>query len=373
MTAVQSGRSPVEGYQPAAVGRRSLARLIDFVLPLLAWLPMIAATKVSLSLALVGYLLSLLLLFVLAIVQLVLLLTKGGTIGYRLCGLTHVSVTTGEVSGGKAFGKYVLESLLSTFTVGIGLIVMVVLIRPPWNQTFLDRPLGLLVIDERLGRSGGEPLPEQRVEPAPAHIEQVSAADLAGGPAAASPAPVRSAAREVPVAPAPSVSAGPVIQSAPWSADRGVPEVSSEPRGELSALDRPVVVDRPTAHWSEAGEATSTVISPLATGCRLELDDGSTVALDKPVVLGREPAAPAGVGDVTTHALRDAGHGVSKTHLAVGVTDGAAWVRDLRSTNGVFIRGDDGAMRKIEPLQATPVIPTETVLFGDRSLRVVLA
>ncbi|RNI22282.1 RDD family protein [Flexivirga caeni] len=373
MSAATFGRSPVEGYQPAAIGRRFLARLIDFALPVLAWLPTLGAAG-SLRFALAAYLVSLVLLLVIGIVQLLLVLTKGGTIGYRVCGLTHVRVTTGAVSGGRAFGKYILESLLSSCTLGIGLIVMVILIRQPLNQTFLDRALGLLVIDERLGRRGGQPLSEAAPVRTAAHIQPVSAAGLVAETTTTpvSPAPTRRDAKPQTFVP-PVVSANPVIQAAPWST--GSDDVDEPaPRAQPAALERPVVMDRPVSGVAmEQAEATSTAISPPVAGPRIELDDGSLVALYKPVVLGREPAAPGGVGDVMTHALPNAGHAVSKTHLAIGMADRAAWVRDLRSTNGVFIRGADGDVRKIEPGKATTLAPHETVLFGDRSLRVVLS
>ncbi len=88
------------------------------------------------------------------------------------------------------------------------------------------------------------------------------------------------------------------------------------------------------------------------------------------VVLGRNPVAPAHAPDAAPVVVDDPAKSVSKTHAVVVVRDGSLLVRDLDSTNGVWV-----VVAGAEPVAADPgvdvVVPSGADLeLGEFVIRV---
>lgn len=119
----------------------------------------------------------------------------------------------------------------------------------------------------------------------------------------------------------------------------------------------PMLTAAPTTPERDADDGAQEL--PAAS---LQLDDGRVVPVADRVEIGRDPAGSSGV------AVDDEQRSVSKTHLAVQRHDGAWWVTDLHSTNGVTIIDLGGASVTLPAGRATVVDPGVIVKFGGRHL-----
>ena len=131
----------------------------------------------------------------------------------------------------------------------------------------------------------------------------------------------------------------------------------------------PARVDRRPRHaaprsWDQ------TIAGPAATWA-LSFDSGERVVVDTLLLVGRSPDPRLGEQGARLVALPSADMSVSKTHLQVVVAaDGALVVTDRGSTNGATLVRK-GTPRHLTPGRPTTLLEGDTVLFGDRQLRVV--
>lgn len=112
----------------------------------------------------------------------------------------------------------------------------------------------------------------------------------------------------------------------------------------------------------------TTVARPRGSGTTVVFDYGERVAVTGRGVVGRDPAP----GDEPVdHLIKVPGGSlsVSKTHLEFGEEQGAFWVRDLHSTNGVRLEAS-GTSRVLTPGERTGVATGGTVRFGNHSFTV---
>lgn len=99
----------------------------------------------------------------------------------------------------------------------------------------------------------------------------------------------------------------------------------------------------------------------------LVLPGGRSVQLDRPVVVGRNPDPSRGPAMAVAVAIPDPS--ISKTHAAIDVVEGVAWVTDLHSTNGTRIEAN-GASAPCTPGQRRRVDAGSTIVAGDVRLHV---
>lgn len=135
--------------------------------------------------------------------------------------------------------------------------------------------------------------------------------------------------------------------SAPADGDVG------ETRISLNAVDAP------------AAPVTAAAVQPSAT-VMLVWDNGTRIAVYGRTLFGRNPAREDGA---TVVAVRDETLSLSKTHFEVGGDEGAPWIIDRHSTNGVVLVRN-GRRATLSPGARTPVRAGDRLEFGDRALTV---
>ena len=87
-------------------------------------------------------------------------------------------------------------------------------------------------------------------------------------------------------------------------------------------------------------------------------------------VLGRNPSAPADAASAFAVSIHDPAKSVSKTHALVQVVGSQLHVRDLDSTNGVWIRTATTAPRRVEPGESVAVPSGADLELGEFVVRV---
>ncbi|AWB87204.1 FHA domain-containing protein [Mycetocola zhujimingii] len=97
----------------------------------------------------------------------------------------------------------------------------------------------------------------------------------------------------------------------------------------------------------------------------LVLPDGTVLPLAGGLVVGRDPLRQEGYPASVLARLHDVERSVSKTHAALGVSAGGAWVVDLNSTNGTFLVAQDGSLTPCLPEVPTPLLPGVDIRFGE--------
>ena len=88
------------------------------------------------------------------------------------------------------------------------------------------------------------------------------------------------------------------------------------------------------------------------------------------VVLGRNPTAPADAASALAVSIHDPAKSVSKTHAIVQVSGTQLHVRDLDSTDGVWIRAADAAARRVAPGESVAVPSGADLELGEFVVRV---
>jgi hypothetical protein len=97
-------------------------------------------------------------------------------------------------------------------------------------------------------------------------------------------------------------------------------------------------------------------------------DDGDSSKIRGTVaVLGRNPTIAGTTGEVQLITILDPAKSVSKTHARLALADGAWWITDLNSTNGVHVIAPDGQNLRLVP--GVPAIIGESFRLGDIMLR----
>jgi len=101
---------------------------------------------------------------------------------------------------------------------------------------------------------------------------------------------------------------------------------------------------------------------------RIDLSDGRRITIRGTALLGRAPV-PEPTEDVAQLiTVRDPALSVSKTHVALVVDDGGAWVVDRGSTNGTVVTLPDGQQVICVPGHRVRVRTGARVLIGDVEL-----
>lgn len=150
-----------------------------------------------------------------------------------------------------------------------------------------------------------------------------------------------------------------------WSPGVGAGQPDTVPAAD--ALDPELEMTRRSpARAREAFEAVEP--DPDPAGAEIELHDGRLVRVVGTALVGRNPVAVDGAQVVR---VVDPGRSVSKTHLQIGVADGAVWVADRGSTNGTLVTLADGQQIVCGPEQHVRLPVGATVSFGNCGLRLV--
>lgn len=124
-----------------------------------------------------------------------------------------------------------------------------------------------------------------------------------------------------------------------------------------------------------AAPAAPPIVAPAATIVaaplwRLRIPGiADAVEIADAVVLGRNPAPPVGLTAVAV-AIHDPAKTVSKTHALLQVAGDQLLVRDLDSTNGVWIRTDSAASRRVGPGEPAVVPSGAHLELGEFVVRV---
>lgn len=340
MTNVIPGLAP--GWEVPSMGRRIGSRCIDGALNVFLVLPpyfMFLNSSIGLG-ALLFYLL------LLTVVFFGVQFLYGASVGQLLLGHRNIDVDTGQPSGPRTVGKNLLISVGSQVSCGLLPIVAVVTADGPFNQTWFDKWLGVVV----LRRSAGAP----PIDETPAILSM--GAPLAY-PAQAYAAPAYAQPVEAPPAYVPPTDEFPVdaaYEAPPWAqapAPVAAPSQSSPGLGP----DRTEVV--PIRDLS-------------AKPGNLVLDNGQVFSLAQPIVLGRDPVPSADHPEALPVAVADAARSISKTHVLIGPELDGAFVIDLHSTNGVAVTPPGGEKVLLTAGEKASVPFGSTVFYGQRSVEV---
>lgn len=101
---------------------------------------------------------------------------------------------------------------------------------------------------------------------------------------------------------------------------------------------------------------------------RLRFEDGRTVEISGFALVGRNPSTSDSDPDANLIVIDH--DTVSKTHLAVGVSDGVAWVADRHSTNGSAIVDLTGGEAPLVPGERVRVEQGSAVRLGTYWVKV---
>lgn len=246
------------------------------------------ALERALSTAATMWTIGVLVLIALSIAQLVLVVTKGQTIAMKMTGLRWVSFADGNINGGSAFGKIMLESIINSFAMGLAAPIIWLVSQDNMNRHWFARTTNIITINIKDGRDTAfvpprlesdehEPdanqpwsptsgLPRPMITdniPSPPIVPTTPTTPPAGTPNSSNaPAPIT----EVPgVSSSPTPSASPLTPPAP--ANPYAPPVEAHtppaPTGAPSAYQPPV----PTGmtHTPPVSEAPSPYAPPVAT------------------------------------------------------------------------------------------------------------
>lgn len=352
-----------------------------------------------------------------AIINIVMVTTRGQTIGRHFLKTRIVKFEDGSQGGGKALLKFLLQGMVSTaplflgalidsgqssdydyyyysepsstFTLlfGIGGIVAWVVIafatQDAANRHWFDRVCGVMTIDLTQGRDtadqhGQVPLASRAM---PQGEKAVPGPDAVSSPPPPPPSPVPPAPPAPPSKPAstPPLQSDGFIDEVPWK------RTSTEPSAVLPTV--PVALPPPPpVGWlatnSSAAEPLATefagansdvdetVVPSRSRPLQLTFDDGNTYVLAGSTVLGRDPRIDGGHADAAQLQIIDKDMSVSKTHLVLSLRAGAVLVEDLHSTNGTWVSTPDGTTSAVLPGTPALAMPGSTIHFGDRTLRV---
>nr|WP_246232382.1 RDD family protein [Nakamurella aerolata] len=177
----------------------------------------------------------------------------------------------------------------------------------------------------------------------------------------------------------------------PYPADPAPERESAQPRAEQP--EQPPARHEPRPHPTDPAperesaeprapedddepEEHHTVIRPeraaalIQRGVTLRWDAGSEITVEGMVLIGRDPMPADGEQVDRRLAVGNESRGVSKTHLALLVSDGALSVIDRHSTNGVRIVRAGGEVITCVPGEPTSTEPHDRIAFGGRWLEV---
>ena len=151
--------------------------------------------------------------------------------------------------------------------------------------------------------------------------------------------------------------------------DRSLTDVTRSIAGVVSphvaeSLDAtPAATTRPVSVDPRAAE------HPSPKQWAFVLDDGTRHPLPPRSLVGREPTAGPDCDGFSLTTLLDPAAKMSRTHLAIEVDKGRAWVSDLGSSNGTDLITPLGEVRTLNAHQRYDVAPGTQVRIGGRTLR----
>lgn len=383
---VPDNRHQVEHADPASMGRRAAATVLDLALWLVVggWLVVVGTVRGladagqpdtgSLLLALLGGAAATL--FVVG--QWIVHARFGWTVGRLATGIRTLDVETRRPIG---LARVLLRALvLAAGALALGVGLLVVLLSPLFDRTGRRRGWHDLaardeVLDLRSARGHGGPvaLPAPQIpDPRPA-------------------APARPVTTTVPGWAASAVAGGDGAELLDVLLDEGRPSalvlapVSPQRSGpDLDTRATPVVrqvglsyglapeleMTRPAGPRDDLLAQPVDSVAVDRAVAELELSDGRRITVERTALVGRNPASDA---DVQLVRVVDPGRSVSKTHLQIGVEPGGVWVADRGSTNGTVVTLPDGAQVVCRVDQQVRLRVGSTVVFGDCALRLVRA
>ncbi|MGV0111880.1 RDD family protein [Arthrobacter sp. CP30] len=214
---------------------------------------------------------------------------------------------------------------------------------PPGSGTAGEDPTGTTAAEAAAGPAT-TPSGDSAADLATGVVPRAPAAEAAAGPADGAD---RAFAGVTASAPAGSAAAPDVAVGTTWAPDEGHAGGRSAPGPDVSAGDPAVPVLRV-----------------------LVFDDGTEVEIAGQALIGRNPEPRAGESVNYLINFADLNRSVSKTHVHVGVDDGAVWVTDRGSTNGSFLLDQTGVEQPLHP-EVPMLLPSGCgVRFGDRRFTV---
>ncbi|MBG6238970.1 hypothetical protein IWX78_001949 [Mycetocola sp. CAN_C7] len=379
--------------------RRSLAFAVDAViwgviaatgligaLPLLAELqagdvtPTTLARSDNFGTALLFYVVTQSLLFVLGLVQLILHGIRGVTFGKMIFGLRTVRASTFAKPGfWRIVARAVVMYLSAVIVPFLGVIVF--LLSPIWDpqrrgRGWHDRMFTVWMVDVRTGLDPTDAkalrLARKAASAGPA-VEQIVLPSLATRAGHASDVEFVPSARSssgVIAAHAPLDTPGPLepwdppaigngtaagdVPSAPATASAPVPPDASAP-----PLPRQEPVQQPTS------EAVG-----LAPSAFLRFDDGAVIHVHGTGLLGRNPEPRPGETVQYVIPVPDSTLQISKTHASFGFDDRGFWISDRNSSNGTTVIPPSGEPLELTAGQREYLVPGSSVLIGGRRFSV---
>lgn len=385
MTAPVTALSPAHLKQtaPALIGARALSLILDnvfFAGMYLLYYGVVFSLGSALGKTGVGTVtvvsLILLLLILAAVIYfwVVSLWQKGATPGMKICGIVWARWSKPGAPGFNAILKRLLQSAISGATFGIANLVIYLVSRDSSGRFWFDRVSDIIVLDTRRGNN---PLQQLTVVSSlQTKMQQPGYGQYAAlstqPPATSSPwnDDVATITSQTTASEPPSSEAEPsfdanLITEVPW----GLAETSAPATAAPSAQSVTNTGEVSVPADSELTEQT--VARPLDAGqLQLVLDSGERIMLTSTVLIGRAPAAIAPWEDAILVPVSDTDRSISKTHLALRLSDGNVQVQDLGSTNGTVVILADGTSVPVMP--STNVIATigSTVRFGERTLTI---
>lgn len=335
---------PLDGCEPAPLGRRILATVIDGVLTSGACTPLVIGLLLILGTGEVTMLSQLLvgvgsgLIVAYAAAQWYLQASGGASPGKLGAGLR---LTPEPTAGRPGFGRVLLRYLLWCavwILPPVGLLFALSPALDPLRRALHDRITGLVLTDARAGR---DPIAPRRpvFDRPPDHHYLADRAQGVSDPLRYAAAPGSLWRAESP---------------APAS---GVPVPASGGHGGWAPSPQPA-----------PAEPAPVPATPLEQ-VRLVFDDGRIHTVRGSALIGRNPTPEAGETVGALVSLRDQGRSLSKTHLLVRLADGRILVTDRGSTNGSAAIDARGTRTPLEPGVSREIPVGETVTLGRRSVR----
>ena len=107
-----------------------------------------------------------------------------------------------------------------------------------------------------------------------------------------------------------------------------------------------------------------------APSWRLDVPGHGAIPVGGVLFIGRNPSTTAAHPDGALLAVNDEARSLSKTHAMLEIDDGALWVHDLESTNGVWVVDPGEEAIEVIPGQRAPVPSGGTIELGDLVIQV---
>lgn len=118
------------------------------------------------------------------------------------------------------------------------------------------------------------------------------------------------------------------------------------------------------------GDCGTAVAVTMSTVYTLEFVNGQRLIVDNRVLVGRNPSPTLDEPRIELFRLDDTTQTVSKTHALFGVDDGALWVIDRHSANGISVNLPNQPRQKLTPGQRFTLTDGYLVAIGDQIMTV---